>query len=294
MLFPCLDDFMGVFLSPLLLDILFPYKWSGLYFQPNYLCIRLKYWFIRKGLLKKDIIIKSSRCKAIAILDEGIIKKCYKSFYRKPVVLFPDFADLSAPDNNFIVSKQIKEKSDSRKIIGIVGSLSKRKGVLTLMDVARLTRNKPWFFVFVGELVEDSFNNEELKIIKKNKEQGSENCFFNFNYIPDESKFNAIIELCDIIFATYEKFPHSSNLLTKAAFFKKMVIVSKGYCMSERIHKYSMGLSINGNSVFDCINAINYLCKKKNEINPKYNIYLNIHSQERLKKSVGKLLRISL
>lgn len=31
-LFPCLDDFMGIFLLPLLLDILFPYKWSGLCF----------------------------------------------------------------------------------------------------------------------------------------------------------------------------------------------------------------------------------------------------------------------
>lgn len=158
MLFPCLDDFIGIFLLSLLLDILFPYKWSGFYFQPNYLRIRLKYWFTREGLLKKDIIIKSSRCKVIVVLDEGIIKKCYESFYRKPVVLFLDFADSSDPDNNFIVSKQIKEKSNGRKIIGIVGSLSKRKGVLTLMEIARLTRNKPWFFMFVGELVEDSFN----------------------------------------------------------------------------------------------------------------------------------------
>ena len=65
------------------------------------------------------------------------------------------------------------------------------------------------------------FNDEELKSIKKFKEQKSDNCFFNFKYIPGESKVNAIIELCDIIFAAYIKFPHSSNLLTKSAFFKK-------------------------------------------------------------------------
>lgn len=293
-LFPCLDNFMGLFLSPLLLDVLFPYKWSGLYFNPSYLRLKLKYWFIRRGFLKKDIIIKSSRCKAIAILDEGIIKKCYKSFYRKPVVLFPDFADLSTPDNNFIVRKQIKEKSNGRKIIGIVGSLSKRKGMLILMEVARLTREKPWFFVFAGKLVKDGFNDEELKAIKIFKEQKNDNCFFSFNYIPDESKVNAIIELCDIVFAAYIKFPHSSNFITKSAFFKKKVIVSKGYCMGERIHKYSMGLDINENSVSDCINAINFLFNKKNKINPRYNIYLKINSQEQLKKSIEKLIRISL
>ena len=64
--------------------------------------------------------------------------------------------------------------------------------------------------------------------------------------------------------------------------------------MSERVHKYSMGLDINENSISDCINAIDFLFNKKNKINPRYNIYLKINSLERLKEPIEKLIRISL
>ena len=55
--------------------------------------------------------------------------------------------------------------------------------------------------------------------------------------IPDESCFNALIAESDLIFAAYKQFTGSSNLLTKAAAFRKPVIVSRGLCMGRRVEQ---------------------------------------------------------
>lgn len=59
--------------------------------------------------------------------------------------------------------------------------------------------------------------------------------------IPDESCFNALIAESDLIFAAYKQFTGSSNLLTKAAAFRKPVIVSRGLCMGRRVEQYGTG-----------------------------------------------------
>ena len=38
-------------------------------------------------------------------------------------------------------------------------------------------------------------------------------------------------------------FPHSSNIMTKAAAFNKPILVNDGYLMSERVKTYGIGLT---------------------------------------------------
>lgn len=292
--FPWLDSYLNPYLTHHLVDRIFPYQWSGLYFHPRYLRLKQKSSSISRSLFGPHTILKSSRCPAIAVLDEGIAEKLQSTIDGKPVITFPDFTDTSPPDLSFPSARQIKERAKGSKIIGLLGGLGKRKGILTLLEVAQQTRKENYFFVFAGQLAEHTFTKQELTNIRNLVYSDLSNCFFNFERIPDEGSFNALVNECDILFAAYEQFPHSSNILTKAAIMEKPVIVSKKFCMAERVEKFKLGLSINEGNVLQCIEAIRNICiqleLKEWQSQPNFEDYRNLHSTEQFKKTLLQIL----
>ena len=292
--FAWLDSYLAPYLTHHLIDSIFPYQWSGLYFHPTYLRRRQKFWSICRGPLRQHAVLKSSRCPAIAVLDEGIAEKLQSKIGGKPVIIFPDLTDTSPPDLNYSIARQIKVKAKGRKIIGLLGVQSKRKGLLTLLEVARQMEKKDYFFVFAGQLAEHTFTAQELTSIQNIVDSDSSNCFFYFERIANESQFNALVNICDILFAAYEKFPHSSNILTKAAIFEKPVIASSKFCMAERVEKFKLGLSIKEGDMLQCIEAIRYLCRQlENEgwqLKPNFKDYRHFHSTEQLKTNFWQIL----
>ena len=295
--FPWLDSYLAPYLTHHLIDSIFPYQWSGLYVHPRHLRLGQKFGSLCRGPFSQHAVLKSSRCKAIAVLDEGIVKKLQSSIGDKPVIAFPDFTDTSPPDLNFTIAQQIKEKAQGRKIIGLLGLQSKRKGILTLLEVARQTTEEDYFFVFAGRLAEHTFTVQELTSIQNFVNSQQSNCFFYFENIPDGTAFNALVDICDILFAAYKQFPHSSNILTKAAISEKPVIVSKKFCMAERVEKFKLGLSINEGDVLQCIEAIRYLCHqfalKDGQLQPNFEDYRHLHSTEQLKTTFLQILEKS-
>lgn len=289
--FPWLDSYLAPYLTHYAIDLIFPYQWSGLYFHPRHLRLKQKFWSICRGPLRQDAVLKSSRCKAIAVLDEGIAQKLQSKIGGKLVVTFPDFTDTSTPDPNYPIARQIKAKAQGRKIIGLLGLQSKRKGLLTLLEVARQTV-KDYFFVFAGSLAEHTFTAQELANIQNIVDSDLSNCFCYFETIPDGAPFNALVDLCDILFAAYEKFPHSSNILTKTAILEKPVIVSKKFCMAERVEKFKLGLSIDEGDVVQCTQAIQYLSRQLEEqkLQPNFEDYRHLHSTKKLKTAFLEIL----
>ena len=164
---------------------------------------------------------------------------------------------------------------------------------MTLLEVARQTVEETYFFVFAGSLAEHTFTAQELTNIQNLVDSDLSNCFFYFDAIPDGAPFNALVDLCDILFAAYEKFPHSSNILTKTAILEKPVIVSKKFCMAERVEKFQLGLSIDEGDVGQCIEAIQYLCRQLEEgkIQPNFEDYRHLHSTEKLKTTFEGILK---
>ena len=120
--FPWLDSYLAPYLTNHVIDLIFPYQWSGLYFHPTYLRRIQKFWSICRGPLRQYAVLKSSRCPAIAVLDEGIADKLQSKIGGTLVITFPDFTDTSSPDLNFPIAQQIKAKAQGRKIIGLLGS----------------------------------------------------------------------------------------------------------------------------------------------------------------------------
>lgn len=111
------------------------------------------------------------------------------------------------------------------------------------------------------------------------------NCFLHFGRIPDEPQFNALVNECDVLFVVYEDFPYSSNMLTKAAIFKKTVVASETFCIGERVRKFELGLTIPEGDVAKCIEALHHLCSPESNthlLNPDFEGYQRLNSLEQL------------
>jgi glycosyltransferase involved in cell wall biosynthesis len=261
--FPWLDSYLNVFLFPCIHKMIFPFVWSGIYFHPVFLRVksanRLRQ-MVRETTVK---IFKSDRCLGVAVLDEGISLSLQQLIGCKPVTVIPDIADDSAPDSDYEVVKKIKANAQNRKIVLLAGSLEKRKGFLTLLETASQSPAEGFFFVFAGKMHGNTFSEKELSLIERLATAPPDNCFFLFQEIPGEAQFNALIAMSDVVFACYDHFPHSSNMLSKAALFKKPLIVSNRYCMGAVVEKYGIGATIEEGDHRGCIKAIKALIERK-------------------------------
>ena len=290
--FAWIDSYLSHYLTHHIIDRIFPYRWSGIYFQPPHE-LRLKQLSTHRAPLNHYAVLQSSRCQGIAVLNEDIAE-ALQSKLRNPVITFPDIADESPPDLSFSVAQQIREKASDRKVIGLLGNLSKRKGFLTLLEAAQKAAPEDLFFVFAGPFSKPSFSPSELAKIQAIIQSAPPNCLFHFEYIPDEPQLNALIQECDILFAAYHHFPYSSNTLTKASVFNKPVIVSAGFCMGARVQRFRLGLSIPEGNAIQCIEALHKLCDRSGlanaDLQPDFAGYKQLHSIAQLKIAFQQLL----
>ena len=169
----------------------------------------------------------------------------------------PDATDESLPSDNQLTAK-ILQKAKGRKIIGLIGGQDRRKGSFLFFDIARRCRHKKdWFFLFCGKM-NYAKSDKEIESLKKaiGNFDRWENCFFYFEHLPDESHFNAVVNICDAVFAVYQNFPFSSNIMTKAALFGKPLVVSNGQLMAQRVEKFGLGFCCEPEIPDTCIEAI--------------------------------------
>lgn len=260
-----------------LVDYIFPYCYSGIYFGAG----DLRKSKNRDELLKNipELVKYSQKMSSISLLDEGL-KEIYESETRKRIVIFPDFADESY-SSDFALCKEIKEAAKGRKIVGLHGSISKRKGAVELVKIAKMMVDRELFFIFIGFLDND-FNDEEKKLVDELIALKPENCFFYPNVIEKESQFNSLILICDILYIVYNNFANSSNILTKSALFKKIVFGSKRYLIGERIKKYSLGYVFGEGDIKSQVACLEELLIEDNYFKSKekaeFDRYLEEHS----------------
>jgi len=138
--------------------------------------------------------------------------------------------------------------------------LSPRKGLLNFLRSIALIEPSQCFFLLAGRLIEEEYAPEERDELRKLLTLGNnENCYFDLEYISDAGMVNSLVDACDILYLVYEKFYYSSGLLTKAAVFKKLVIVSKEYSMGKRVDEYKLGVTVSEGNLLEIVEAIKYL-----------------------------------
>jgi hypothetical protein len=212
----------------------------------------------------------------------------------KPVDILPDVTDESLPAATRL-TEEILQKAKGRKIIGLIGGQDRRKGSFLLFEIARCCRHKKsWFFLFSGKM-NYAKSDRELESLKKiiGDQSAWENCFFHFEHLTDESHFNAVVDICDVIFAVYRNFPFSSNIMTKAALFNKPMVVSAGKLMAHRVNKFDLGTSCDPDEIDACIDAIGKVIDHPPP-QKKYRNYLHRHSKDLFQSRFKALIQKGL
>ena len=121
-----------------------------------------------------------------------------------------------------------------------------------------------------------------------------ENCVLRPGRIESDSEFDQLIAAADIVYAAYHDFRHSSNLLAKAARFRHPVVVSRGYCMEERVRRFSLGEVVEQDNEDESLAALRALRREIDVVPPAretgFNAYLREHSIARFEERLRDLL----
>lgn len=275
------------------------YQWVGLYFLPSIYRsdIELPARSKKRKILRNCGLFKSKNCVGVGVLDEGSYAGLSKRMGNKPVVLVPDVTDEQLPDTDADSVAEIRRKAGGRPIIGLIGVLSPRKGVLNFLRLAATIAPDQCFFLLAGELKVETYPAAEQEELKRLLSLGrTDNCSFILEYVADPALFNALVNLSDILYLVYDRFFHSSGLLTKAAVFKKPVIVSKKYCMGKRVQEYKLGLAVSEGNFEEILEAVKYLIvdgtRETLIENAEFGLYHDANNFPMLEQALCKMLQL--
>lgn len=291
--FAWLDSYLTNYLHPIVLNLFFNFKWSGLYFHPKHMRYSEDLWSLNPSLSDVDICLSSSNCIGLAIHDEGIISH-YSNRIKNNVVLFSEIADDTVPDTNCSIANHIKLKANGRIVIGMVG-LEYHKGTSTLYRLSQIAPSNDFYFVFIGKQRLETYSETDKINLEKFYNTTHENIFFSFNPLREGAEYNAVFSVLDIPYLVYNNFASTSNRLTKASIFEKPVIASNRFCIADDVIRYGLGEVVEENNAEASLLGI---IKIKNDIeNGMYKDYLPFinyrkkHSKEALMEQFQLLLK---
>lgn len=280
-LFMWLESFIDTKIYAWFLKYVFICSWAGIYFHPSFLRLRKDRIFEPIELTNLQKIDTYS---FIATLDKSISGELEK-ILKKKVYWFPEITYIQTRDTKF--TKSVFQAIKQKHIVCIPGSLEKRKGIMNLMRVANSKKMQNVFFLFVGKLYEATFTKSDLDLINYTVKKCDNVALIN-RRIEDEAEFNNFIFKSNIVALPYSNFYHSSNLLIKAAYLKKPVIVGSGYYMAELVKKYNLGYVVNESSTEDIKETIVKIVTngefKKNKTERQYEKFYESNSKDKLSK----------
>lgn len=276
-----LDDYLANYLPPVVIDMIFPYPWSGLYFHPWYL--------FEEGTTSRvswssiDSVLRAKKCLSIALHDDFLIDRL-STRIGKRVLLFPEIADATPPLTDYDLAMRIKTLANGRIVVGLIG-LARRKGTLHLMALARQADPSRFFFFLGGRPSYVDCSPEEATALREFFSNLPDHCYHFPESIEEGGKINAVINALDILFLVYHNFKSSSNFSTKAAHFRKPVLATNQYWIGEVTKKFSMGITVDEGNVSQAVRALESLRTElltRSFDFSRYDDYLLIHREENL------------
>ena len=285
-----LDTHIDPGLSGRAIDRLFPHPWAGLYFFPGEHRGTGRHRGWDRWRLVHGGPFLGRNCRGLALLDEVAVAPLARRLAPRPVGRFPDLTD-ETPPTGTPLSAQIRAAARGRKVIGCLGSLCKRKGIHELIRICERSAERPWFFVFAGKLDTVDFADRPLREILRFLQHRPENAFVHLQVVPDGNEFNSLAAECDVLYCHYLNFPHSSNLLTKAALLRRPVLVSDRHCMAERVAAHHLGAGVTEGDVDGIEAGLARLMEEPREAGRDFAGYLERHAAASLAIPFTALLR---
>lgn len=285
--FAWLDSLIDNYVPYQLVDIIFPYKWSGLYFHPWYL------YNVKPNekctISSKDYMLKSKNCCGIGIHMDNLKHKLMTRV-NKEIQVFPEFADLTQPEKYWLVDKLLA-LAGNRFIVFLIG-LNRYKGVLSFIETVINADTRKFYFFMAGKINHEKFSKKELNYINAFINNLPENCYYYPEHIPEGAYINSIIQNSHIVYAVYENFKSSSNFITKAAWFNIPVLASENYWIGATTNQFNLGVTVQENNLRNRMNGLEELANHYNYYKLSMNkaSYFKIHDEANVKTCLKTLI----
>lgn len=238
LLLPYLDDMLEPELSPG--EVRLETPWMGLHVSASDLRDPIKVQPMRQRLR----MLEHPYCRGLLLLDERILQEVRALARSRVVATLPDIAEIASGDPDAPLVRQLRTRARGRQIVSLLGHLSVAKNIDLFLDLATAPRNNDLFFLMAGQFEALSAPPGLRRRLRDAAAGRWPNVWAVPERIPSEAAFNRLVQESDLLFAIYRRFTRSSNILTKAALFRRPVVVAEGYCMEERTADYRLGLAV--------------------------------------------------
>jgi hypothetical protein len=189
-----------------------------------------------------------SQYRGTCFLEEAAIDTYRNAYPNKHFTFLPDITDIDLPVEPTALAIEIKRRAAGRRIVFMGGSIGKQKNLAKWIALIHNVDPTQWYFAQIGRISDNNLTAEDRQALTRIQQQPPENLYVHADYLPDETSFNAIIAAADVIFAVYRDFYRSSNMLSKAAYFEKPILVADQCLMGERVTRYQIGLAVSSDS----------------------------------------------
>lgn len=241
----------------------------------------------------RNLAFKTSTCGQIAIEDERYLEPLLLATGKKTHFL-PETTSVEVADPAPDLVGRIESAKKGRIVVGILGAISPRKGIDLLADVIKNQNTDGFLFVLAGPCVPSEFP-PSIGDFLQHEVSNYGNVIYSPHTIASEPEFNAIIQACDILYCAYKGHIHSSNVISKAAAFRKPVIVSDGELMAKRVREHGLGVVLRERSSTACLEALRELATpgfmEAFGGSAKSGLYMEEHSFESLQEVMASLAR---
>jgi hypothetical protein len=231
-----------------------------------------------------------SSYRGTCFLDEAVCAAYQQQMPERVFEYLPDIADTNLPGQVTPLAKQILERAANRKIVFMGGSIGKQKNLARWFELIALANPKDWFFVQIGRLNHNNLLPEDQQALASIVKHPPENLWIQPEYLADERQFNEIIALSNVIFAVYRDFARSSNMLSKAAYFEKPLLVAAGLLMGKRVEQYQIGLTVDQDSALSMYQGLLALDSIEN-IKDNFGLYRQDFNEAAMQAKLQAILK---
>lgn len=177
-------------------------------------------------------------------LNEALLDRYRVRWPDKQFEYLPDITETALPAQPTPLAAQIKQRAAGRQIVFMGGSIGKQKNLAQWVKLIQQADAAQWYFVQLGRLNHNNLTTEDSAALATLQTTAPQNLYSHDAYLPDELAFNDVISVADVIFAVYKDFYRSSNMLSKAAYFEKPILVASNCLMGTRVTQYGIGLAV--------------------------------------------------
>ncbi|MGI9470093.1 MAG: hypothetical protein ACR2NZ_01085 [Rubripirellula sp.] len=236
---PWLDLLMSDQLTPDDLPDEFESGWGGILINASMFSSVATAKQRRAKLLRKYQLLKDTRLRLLATLDELALSNLTQRYSQASVRWMPDL--IEAPVTARSMGDALhRARASGKQVLVSVGVMHRRKGYLKLLRIAEAGMSGGWFFLIAGPVAGDDLSTDEQQLVRRAIEGGIPNVAVVDQQLPTTA-VNAFIDGADAVFLGYEDWYQSSNIMTRASCLKTPVFSCPQGLLADRTRRFQLG-----------------------------------------------------